>query len=91
MIDISNTVIEKSSSTVTSSFYGKKTDYTGHLGKETSNIDVLLEREKQHNKSESWTKLDKTVKLQKLLGFSEKYAREHNLIDSEKKKLAHFF
>jgi hypothetical protein len=88
MIDISNTVIEKPAST---SFYGKKSDYVSYLGKETSNIDVLLEREKQHNKSESWTKLDKTVKLQKLLGFSEKYAREHNLVDSEKTKLVHFF
>jgi len=61
------------------------------LGSEAQNIDFLLEREKQHNKTESWTKLDKTVKLQKLLKYSEKYASENGLSEAEAKKLNVFF
>ena len=42
------------------------------------NIDQLLELEKQHNKTEQWNKLDKTVKIQKLHQYAEKYGKEHN-------------
>lgn len=62
-----------------------------NMGNEVPNIDFLLEREKQHNKTESWTKLDKTVKLQKLLAYSGKYARDNKLTDAEAKKLNQFF
>jgi hypothetical protein len=57
----------------------------------SSNIDMLLEREKQHNKTESWTKLDKTVKLQKLSAYTEKYAKENELSETDAKKLNTFF
>jgi hypothetical protein len=90
MVDISNIIINDAPS-IKTPFYSKKPEYVGPMGKETSDIDGLLEREKQHNKSESWTKLDKTAKLQKLLGFSEKYSKEHNLTESEKQKLVRFF
>ena len=54
-------------------------------------IDDLLEREKIRNKSEAWNKLDKTVKIQKLHAFSEKYGKEHNLSVKETKLLKQFF
>ena len=55
------------------------------------NIDQLLEREKLHNKSETWNKLDKTVKIQKLHQYAEKYGREHALPVKEIKALKLFF
>ena len=54
-------------------------------------IDQMLEREKLHNKSETWNKLDKTVKIQKLHQFAEKYGREHALPVKEIKALKAFF
>ena len=44
----------------------------------SSNVDFLLEREKQHNKTLTWNKLDLTVKMQKLSIFAEKYSLENN-------------
>jgi len=54
-------------------------------------IDALLEREKQNNKNENWSKLDKTVKTQKLHGFAEKYGRDNGLPAKDIKLLKHFF
>jgi hypothetical protein len=56
-----------------------------------STVDSLLEREKQYNKTESWNKLDKTAKIQKLHGFAEKYGKEHSLPAKEVKHLKAFF
>lgn len=56
-----------------------------------SNIDSILEQEKQNNKMETWTKLDKTVKLQKLHAFAEKYGKEHHFPLKEIKALKQFF
>lgn len=57
----------------------------------SSNIDEMLEKEKQHNKTETWNKLDKTIKIQKLHIFSEKYGKENNLSSKEIKGLKSFF
>jgi len=54
-------------------------------------IDDLLEREKQHNKTEIWIKLDKTVKIQKLHQFAEKYGKENSLPVKDVKTLKTFF
>jgi hypothetical protein len=54
-------------------------------------IDDLLEKEKIHNKSEIWIKLDKTIKIQKLHHFAEKYGRDHSLPIKEIKSLKMFF
>lgn len=54
-------------------------------------IENLLEKEKQKNKTEAWNKLDKTVKIQKLHAFSEKYGKEHNLSVKDIKALKAFF
>jgi hypothetical protein len=56
-----------------------------------STIDQILEKEKQHNKSEQWTKLDKTVKMQKLHQFAEKYGKEYSLSVKDVKQLKTFF
>ena len=55
------------------------------------NIDEMLEKEKQHNKIDSWNKLDKTAKLRKLYRFSEMYGRENNMTVKEIKSLQSFF
>lgn len=54
-------------------------------------IDQLLEKEKQHNKTETWNKLDKTIKIQKLHQFAEKYGKDHSLPVKEIKSLKTFF
>jgi hypothetical protein len=54
-------------------------------------IDALLENEKQKNKCDSWNKLDKTVKTQKLHAFAEKYGKEHNYPAKDVKSLKTFF
>ena len=56
-----------------------------------STIDNLLEKEKQHNKTETWNKLDKTVKIQKLHVFAEKYGKENNMSVKDMKSLKAFF
>jgi hypothetical protein len=54
-------------------------------------IDQLLEREKQHNKTEIWNKLEKSLKIQKLHQYAEKYGKENNLSLKEIKSLKLFF
>jgi len=56
-----------------------------------TNMDMILEKEKIHNKSEPWNKLDKTVKIQKLHAFAEKYGKDHSLPVKEVKALKTFF
>lgn len=57
----------------------------------TQNIDSILENEKQKNKSDSWNKLDKTVKIQKLHAFAEKHGKENGYPAKEVKNLKAFF
>lgn len=54
-------------------------------------IDHLLENEKINNKNEAWNKLDKTVKIQKLHIFAEKYGKENTIPIKEIKHLKMFF
>jgi hypothetical protein len=56
-----------------------------------TDIDKLLEKEKQQNKADTWNKLDKTVKIQKLHIFAEKYGKENTLPVKDIKSLKHFF
>ena len=55
------------------------------------NIDSILENEKQKNKSDSWNKLDKTVKIQKLHAFAEKHGKDNGYPAKEVKNLKAFF
>ena len=56
-----------------------------------SAVDSLLEKEKQYNKTETWNKIDKTVKIQKLHSFAERYGRDQGLPVKEIKNLKVFF
>ena len=56
-----------------------------------ADIDRLLENEKRQNKLETWNKLDRTVKTQKLHAYAEKYGKEHNLPVKEIRLLKQFF
>jgi hypothetical protein len=54
-------------------------------------LDRFLEDEKTSNLNGPWCKLDKTIKLKKLLVFVEKYKEEHNLQKQEELDLIEFF
>lgn len=56
-----------------------------------SNIEKFLEDEKNSNQNEPWSKLNKTIKTQKLIQFAEIYAKDKNLTDDEKQSLIQFF
>ena len=56
-----------------------------------SAIDVLLENEKQQNKKDAWNKIDKTVKIQKLHEFAEKYGKDNSFPLKDIKGLKTFF
>jgi hypothetical protein len=58
---------------------------------DVNDFDKILEKEKQRNKGEVWTKLDKPIKIQKLHEFAEKYGKEHNLSSKDLKLLKTFF
>jgi hypothetical protein len=56
-----------------------------------SNLENFLENEKNNNKNEPWCKLNKTIKIQKLMEFVELYKDEHKLNEEEEKLLIIFF
>ena len=55
------------------------------------NVDNILENETQQNKIESWNKLNKTVKIQKLHDYADKYGTEHKNSEEEIQNLKRFF
>jgi len=57
----------------------------------TQMIDQMLENEKQQNKKEPWNKLNKTVKIEKLYKYAERYKKEHNISVEDTNILKSFF
>jgi hypothetical protein len=55
------------------------------------NVDNILENETQQNKIESWNKLNKTVKIEKLYDYADKYCSEHKYSGEEIQVLKQFF
>jgi hypothetical protein len=55
------------------------------------NLENFLENEKNNNKNEPWCKLNKTIKIQKLVEFVEAYKTENKLNDEEESLLILFF
>lgn len=53
-------------------------------------IDQILENEHLYNKSESWNKLHKTTKIQRLHLYAEKYGTTNNYSIKEIRLLKHF-
>jgi len=48
-----------------------------------NNLEKFLEAEKHTNQAESWAKLDKTIKTQKLVAYAEKYVEQHKMNEDE--------
>ena len=55
------------------------------------NLDIFLENEKNNNINEPWSKLDKTIKMKKLLVYAENYKQENSLNDAEYNEMLVFF
>lgn len=54
-------------------------------------IDDIIEREKQKNKNEIWSKIDKSLKIQRLHAFAEKYGKDRGHSVKNIKTLKAFF
>lgn len=57
---------------------------------DVNNINEFLEKEKQTHTNELWSKLDKTIKMQKIRVFIENYSTINNLTAKESKNLLSF-
>ena len=57
----------------------------------SQNIDAILEKEKQSNKIDTWNKLDKTAKIQRLHAFAEKFGKDNGYPVKDIKSLKLFF
>jgi hypothetical protein len=55
-----------------------------------SNLEKFLEEEKNNSKNEPWSKLNKTIKTQKLVDFVNHYKNEKKLNEDEEKVLIAF-
>jgi len=58
-------------------------DINPNIKDNISKVDMLLEKESNFNKSEPWSKLDKTVKINKLNDYVNTLTKEHKLNSSE--------
>jgi len=80
----------------TPAIYSRKSNY-GHTYSGTTHknslsmIDSFLESEKATNNTEQWCKLNKSVKLEKLIQFANEYATKNNYSEEEESLLVHFF
>jgi hypothetical protein len=85
MVFRSSPKVHPPSSSSSTSSYSHQSEFTLNA------IDKMLETEKNNNKTESWNKLNKTVKTQKLYTFAEKYGKEHGVPIKDIKALKQFF
>jgi hypothetical protein len=69
----------------------KKTETVYRNNVDSEELDKMLDEEKLLNKALTWNKLNKTLKIQKLHQFSEKYGKEHKYGAKEVKQLKQFF
>ena len=60
---------------------------TNNKSSSLKNLDAFLEAEKARNKKESWSRLDKTVKLVKLYEWAEVHCKEKKWSDTTLKQL----
>lgn len=58
--------------------------------KNLSNLESLLETERNDNDNETWSKLNKTIKIKKLLIYANKYRDQNNLSEDEYDRLICF-
>jgi hypothetical protein len=64
--------------------------YETQANNDMTNLDRFLENEKNNNKNEPWSKLDKTAKIKKLSLFVETYGEEQNMTPEESSLLLIF-
>jgi hypothetical protein len=57
---------------------------------DVNNINDFLEKEKQQHTGEHWSKLDKTIKMQKIRIFVEQYSKDNSLTAKDSKNLITF-
>ena len=55
-----------------------------------SHLENFLENEKTNNKNDPWSKLDKTIKIKKIVSYAEVYAKEKDYTEDEKTNLVKF-
>ena len=60
------------------------------MSNDMHNLDMFLESEKNMNRSEPWSKLDKTNRTRKIAEFVETYASEHKFGDEERTLMVAF-
>jgi hypothetical protein len=58
---------------------------------EYQQLDRIMERENNHNKTEIWSKLDKTQKIQRLHAYAEKYGADNGQTPQDVRNLKSFF
>tara|TARA_Y100000816_G_scaffold288619_1_gene273502 strand:- start:1069 stop:1563 length:495 start_codon:yes stop_codon:yes gene_type:complete len=52
-----------------------------------NSLEMFLEKNTEHNKTERWNKLDRTLKLRKVNDFIQDYTEKNNLTDEENRIL----
>ena len=62
-------------------------DINPNIKDNASKIDMILEKESNFNKSEPWSKLDKTLKISKLNDYVNVLTKEHKLTSLEIKSI----
>jgi hypothetical protein len=55
-----------------------------------SHLENFLENEKTNNKNDPWSKLDKTIKIKKIVSYAEVYSKEKEYTEDEKTHLVKF-
>ena len=55
--------------------------------RDISNLDILLDEENAQSKKESWNKLDKSIKINKINNYINKLSNEYKLSNEEGKNL----
>ena len=71
--------------------YANRTTTSYGSGVSLNTMDSMLEKETNRNKTDSWNRLDKTIKLRKLNAYAEIYGREHALSSKDVKLMQSFF
>ena len=67
----------------TPDLYKHHSDQYQQVSIKMDDMEMILEQERSNNKNESWNKLDKSLKRQKLHAFSEHYGHENSLTVKE--------
>ena len=76
---------------VYNSTFGMITQSTNINEMNLNSINQFLDNEKKHNKTETWIRLNKTEKIQKLHHFAEKYGKDNSLPTKDIRNLKAFF